>query len=191
MVIQMTDHPLREPRQIRADCARKLQPIDTGVMFMAILAALHDEDRTTPTIEELLITSDRYILARTAGEMTHKIFIVAEADLIQTCTGLQTSLDWTVTSWVTCLAEWLKPDGLCNWTGTYFMARKTSRPISRTVAGWSKQIRLAIADARGAEPFGRLIGEPITDANLFHLVPLVCLKFRGRKLVGREADRVT
>ena len=33
--------------------------------------------------------------------------------------------------------------------------------------------------------------QPVTDANLFHLAPLVCLKFRGRKLVGREADRVT
>jgi len=31
----------------------------------------------------------------------------------------------------------------------------------------------------------------ITDANLFHLAPLVCLKFRGRRLIGREADRVT
>ena len=71
------------------------------------------------------------------------------------------------------------------------MARKMSRPIPRTVAAWFKEIRLAIADARETEPFGRLIGEPITDANLFHLAPLVCLKFRGRKLVGREADRVT
>ena len=71
------------------------------------------------------------------------------------------------------------------------MVRKMSRPIPRTVAGWFKEIKLAIADAREAEPFGELIGQPITDANLFHLAPLVCLKFRGRKLVGREADRVT
>ena len=71
------------------------------------------------------------------------------------------------------------------------MVRKISRPIPRTVAGWFKEIKLAIADAREAEPFGKLIGQPITDANLFHLAPLVCLKFRGRKLVGREADRVT
>jgi hypothetical protein len=66
-----------------------------------------------------------------------------------------------------------------------------SRPIPRTVAGWFKEITLAIKDAREAEPFGKLIGQRITDANLFHLAPLVCLKFRGRKLVGREADRVT
>lgn len=43
----MTDHPPREPSQIRADCARKLQPIDTGVMFTAILGALLDEDWIT------------------------------------------------------------------------------------------------------------------------------------------------
>jgi hypothetical protein len=71
------------------------------------------------------------------------------------------------------------------------MVKKMSRPIPGTVAGWLKEIILAIADAREAEPFGRLIDEPITNANLFHLAPLVCLKFRGRKLVGREADRVT
>jgi hypothetical protein len=71
------------------------------------------------------------------------------------------------------------------------MVRKMSRQTPRTVAGWFKEIRLAIADAREAKPFGLLIGEPITDANLFHMAPLVCLKFRGRKLVGREASRVT
>src|ERR1700729_2504525 len=71
------------------------------------------------------------------------------------------------------------------------MVRKMNRPIPRTVAGWFKEIKLAIKDARETEPFGKLIGVPITDANLFHLAPLICLKFRGRKLVGREADRVT
>jgi hypothetical protein len=80
---------------------------------------------------------------------------------------------------------------LSNWAGTYVVARKVSRPIPHTFAGWFEEIMLAIADARAAEPFGRLIGEPITDANLFHLAPLVCLKFRGRKLVGREATRIT
>jgi hypothetical protein len=71
------------------------------------------------------------------------------------------------------------------------MARKMSRQSPRTVGAWFKEIRLAIADAREAKPFGLLIGEWITDVHLFHLAPLVCLKFRGRKLVGREASRVT
>ncbi len=65
------------------------------------------------------------------------------------------------------------------------------RSLPRTPEGWLLEIRLAIKDARETEPFGRMIGQPITDANVFHLAPLVCLKFRGRKLVGREADRVT
>lgn len=65
------------------------------------------------------------------------------------------------------------------------------RSPPRTPEGWLLEIRLAIKDARETEPVGRMIGQPITDANLFHLAPLVCLKFRGRTPVGREADRVT
>jgi hypothetical protein len=67
---------------------------------------------------------------------------------------------------------------------------KMKRPLPRTPAQWLKEIKLAIADALGAKPFGPLVGTEVTDANLFHLAPLVCLKFRGRKLQGREADRV-
>jgi len=64
------------------------------------------------------------------------------------------------------------------------------RPLMRTLEGWLLEIKLAIKDARETEPFSTLTGERITDANLFHLAPLVCLKFRGRKLLGREANRV-
>ena len=64
------------------------------------------------------------------------------------------------------------------------------RPMPRSPAQWLKEIKLAIADAAGAEPFAPLVGTEITDANLFHLAPVVCLKFRGKKLKGREADRV-
>jgi hypothetical protein len=65
----MTNDPIRDPAQIRADCARKLKPIETGDMFTAILAALIEEDWTTPKIEELFITTDRQILARPTGEL--------------------------------------------------------------------------------------------------------------------------
>ncbi len=65
------------------------------------------------------------------------------------------------------------------------------RSLMRTPEGWLLEIRLAIKDARATEPFSTVTGERITDANLFHLAPLVCLKFRGRKLLGGEADRVT
>ncbi len=65
------------------------------------------------------------------------------------------------------------------------------RPLPRTPAHWLKEIKLAIADAAEAAPFGPLVGTEITAANLFHLAPVVCLKFRGKRLKGREADRVT
>lgn len=71
----MADGPIRDPAQIRADRARKLKPIETGHIFAAVLAALIDEDWTTPKIEELFITSDRCILARPTGEVTHNLFI--------------------------------------------------------------------------------------------------------------------
>lgn len=44
---------------------------------------------------------------------------------------------------------------------------------------WFDEIRLAIADARESKPLGLLTGQRITDSNLFHLAPLVCMKFRG------------
>jgi hypothetical protein len=70
-----------------------------------------------------------------------------------------------------------------------WLGMKRSPP--KTPEGWLLEIRLAIKDARGAEQSSTLIGDRIADANLFHLAPLVCLKFRGRRLIGREADRVT
>jgi hypothetical protein len=65
------------------------------------------------------------------------------------------------------------------------------RILPRTLEGWLLEIKLAIKDARDTEPFSLLTRERITSANLFHLAPLVCLKFRGRKLKGREANQVT
>ncbi|MGB2611299.1 MAG: hypothetical protein WBC80_20165 [Isosphaeraceae bacterium] len=50
-MIHLADHSLRELNQIHADCARNLKPIETGDTFTAILAALLDEDWTTPKIE--------------------------------------------------------------------------------------------------------------------------------------------
>ena len=44
---------------------------------------------------------------------------------------------------------------------------------------WLDEIKVAIADASKTKPFGLLTGQRITNANLFHLAPLVCMKFRG------------
>lgn len=63
--------------------------------------------------------------------------------------------------------------------------------VPSTPAEWFEEIQLAMADASEAAPFGPLVGTDVTAANLFHLAPLVCLKYRGRKLKRREAGRVT
>jgi hypothetical protein len=83
----MTDE-LREPEQIRQDCARKRRQVEVSGMFTAILAALLDEDWASPRIEELRITPDRCLLARLAGEATFKVFLGAEADLIGNIHGV-------------------------------------------------------------------------------------------------------
>jgi hypothetical protein len=53
------------------------------------------------------------------------------------------------------------------------------RPLPDTPQDWLEEIRLAMADARGTKAIGSLIGQKISDANLFHLAPIVALKFRG------------
>jgi hypothetical protein len=65
-----------------------------------------------------------------------------------------------------------------------------SRRLPQTPVEWFQEIHAAIVDARKTKPFGILRGHLITDKTLFHLAPLVCLKFRGRKTKGAEADRV-
>jgi len=84
----MPDRPLREPEQIRRDCARKLQSVETSGMFTALLGYLVSEDWATPRIEELRISPDRCILARVAGDVSCKTFIGAEADLIRNIHGI-------------------------------------------------------------------------------------------------------
>lgn len=84
----MADETIREPEQIRADCARKLRSVETGGMFTAILGCLLGEDWSTPRIEELRITPDRCLLARIEGEATFKAFLGAEADLIRNVHGI-------------------------------------------------------------------------------------------------------
>ncbi len=84
----MADEAVREPEQIRRDCARKLRQVETGGMFTAILGSLLGEDWGTPRVEEMRITPDRCLLARVEGEATFKAFLGAEADLIRNVHGI-------------------------------------------------------------------------------------------------------
>jgi hypothetical protein len=76
-------------------------------------------------------------------------------------------------------------------TEVRYVTRRKVRPLPRSPQAWLEEIVEAIADAADAKPFGQIVGKPIGDADLFHLAPLVCLKFRGRELRGPEAKRVT
>ena len=84
----MGEPAIREPDQIRSDCAYKLHSVETSGVFRAVLAALLGEDWTTPKIEELRITPDRCLLARPEGEVSFKAFVGAEADLIRNIHGV-------------------------------------------------------------------------------------------------------
>lgn len=55
----MTDEAsIRDPDQIRRDCARNLQPVHVSEHFRAILGCLLGEDWTTPRLVEMVITPD-------------------------------------------------------------------------------------------------------------------------------------
>jgi hypothetical protein len=66
-----------------------------------------------------------------------------------------------------------------------------NRPLPQTPDQWLQEIEAAIRDAREAKPLADVMGTRLTDADLFHLAPVVCLKFRGRKLTGHKARKVT
>lgn len=50
------DLPIREPDQIRLDCACKLRAVEISDHFRAILGCLLSEDWTMPKLEKMEIT---------------------------------------------------------------------------------------------------------------------------------------
>ena len=86
--MSMSEQPIREPDEIRRDCARKLASVEISDMFSAILGSLLGEDWAKPRIEEMRITPDRCLLARIDGEASFKAFLGAEADLIRNIHGV-------------------------------------------------------------------------------------------------------
>lgn len=79
---------LREPGQIRRDCAAKLRNVATSGRFTAILGCLLGEDWATPRIVEMRLTRDRCLLARQASDVGFNDFLGAEADLIRNIHGI-------------------------------------------------------------------------------------------------------
>jgi hypothetical protein len=82
------DPPIREPEQIRRDCARKLQAVEISDHFRAILGCLLGEDWTTPRLVEMFITPDGHMLGRCDGEASVRAFLGAAEDLIRNIHGV-------------------------------------------------------------------------------------------------------
>jgi hypothetical protein len=82
------DTPIREPDQIRQDCAHKLRAVKVSDQFQAILGCLLAEDWTTPRLIEMVITPDGHMLGRCEGDATFKVFLGASDDLIKNIHGV-------------------------------------------------------------------------------------------------------
>jgi hypothetical protein len=83
-----TDQPIREPNQIRQDCARKLRVVEVSDHFQAILGCLLGEDWTSPRLVELVVTSDGHLLGRCDGEAEFKAFLGEVDDLVRNIQGV-------------------------------------------------------------------------------------------------------
>lgn len=82
------DLPIREPDQIRRDCARKLQAVQVSDHFQAILGCLLGEDWTTPRLAEMVVTPDGHLLGRCEGEASFGAFLGASEDLLRNIHGV-------------------------------------------------------------------------------------------------------
>jgi len=65
------------------------------------------------------------------------------------------------------------------------------KPLPTTMEDWIAEIRAAQEDAAAAMPFGPLAGVDIKPEDLFHLAPVVALKFRGLARSKRNLARAT
>ena len=82
------DHPIRDPEQIRRDCARKLRAVEVSGHFQAILDCLLGEDWTTPRLVEMVITPDGHLLGRCEGKASFKAFLGASEALLRNIHGV-------------------------------------------------------------------------------------------------------
>lgn len=69
-------------------------------------------------------------------------------------------------------------------------AMNKARTLPTSPKEWLKEIRLAMEDARDTKPIAAMMGTRLTETELFHLAPFVCLKFRGKNLPKKEQDKV-
>jgi hypothetical protein len=66
-----------------------------------------------------------------------------------------------------------------------------TQQVPKSRFGWLKEIATAYNDAREAVPFGPLVGTDVREADLFHLAPSVCIKFRDVSGSKRSLKKAT
>lgn len=85
----MSDEPtIRDPDQIRQDCARKLRAVQVSEHFQAILGCLLGEGWTTPRLLEMTISPDGHMLGRCEGQPGFSTFFGASEDLLRNVHGV-------------------------------------------------------------------------------------------------------
>ena len=82
------EHPIREPNQIRQDCANKLRLIQVGSHLRAILCCILGESWTVPKLVQLRITPRGNLLGRCKGDTGFKMFLGSADDLIKIIQGV-------------------------------------------------------------------------------------------------------
>jgi len=68
---------------------------------------------------------------------------------------------------------------------------QTKHPIPDSPRAWLEEIARAYKDAREAIPFGALVGQDVKPDDLFHMAPVICLKFRGLRLTRKLRKQAT
>ena len=68
---------------------------------------------------------------------------------------------------------------------------KYNNPIPDSSEEWLKEITLAYADAKETIPVSEMTGVDMTEDDLYHLAPIVCLKFRGIKNTKKVLKQAT
>lgn len=84
----MNEPTIREPEDIRRDCASKLRSVQVSDHFQAILGCLLGEAWTTPRLVEMVITPDGHLLGRCEGEASFRAFLGAADDLLRNIHGV-------------------------------------------------------------------------------------------------------
>ena len=79
---------MRDPREIRESCARKIAQVQVSDQFRAILGCLLEQDWTTPRLVQMVLSPDGHLLGRAEGQATEQVYLGSQDDLTRNIHGL-------------------------------------------------------------------------------------------------------